>query len=310
MGDVAQSHIVVTGANGYLGRAIVALAVAQGHRVTKIVRSGAGDVVQDLALDGSDAALLKQIESADAVVHAASEMSSDWDLQERSTLPATRNICAFAKARGAHLVHISSIAVYDFAAIAQGDVVHERSPLEIAPEQRDGYMRAKLAQEEIIAEQCPQASVLRVGAIYGPSRIMNAHLGIGVGPVLLRLAAHGQIPLAHVDLTAQIALSAALKQAGGAVNVLDTDLPDRVRFIAALEKSGWPKLVIPLPWQVFSGIGALLAFWAGRPGLFKLPILHARMKPLGYDNSLMRSSFGDAERPSFEALMKRAMQDD
>jgi nucleoside-diphosphate-sugar epimerase len=310
MGDVSTQHIVVTGANGYLGRAIVALAQGQGHRVTKVVRSGNDGIAQDLAQNGADSTLLEQIKSPDAIIHAASEMSSDWALHERSSLPATKNVCAIAKALNAHLVLISSISVYDFAVIAQGDVVNENSPIETAPEQRDGYMRAKLAQEEIVATHTPEASVLRVGAIFGPNRIMNAHLGIGIGPLLMRLAARGQIPLAHVDLTAQVALNAAVEKISGAVNVLDTDLPDRIRFIAALGKSGWPKLVIPMPWQIFSTLGAALFFWKGRPGLLKRNVLHARMKPLASDNALMRATFGDGERPSFEQLMKRAMQDD
>ena len=310
MGDVAPLHIVVTGAAGYLGRAIVAVAEVRGHRVTRVVRGGDGGIAQDLAAKGATQTLTKRIESADAVIHAASEMTSDWAVHERSSLPAARNVCELAKALRAHLVQISSIVVYDYAALKSGDIVTENSPVETMPEQRDGYVRAKLAQEEIVAEQMPGASVLRVGAIYGQNRIMNAHLGIGIGPILLRLASSGQVPLAHVDLVARIAVSAAETTASGAVNVLDTDLPDRIRFIAALSASGWPKLVVPCPWQLFSALGSLLSFWTSRPGLLRRKVIHARMKPLGYDNTLMRSQFADAEMPFFEVLMKRAMRDD
>jgi nucleoside-diphosphate-sugar epimerase len=310
MGNVTAPHIVVTGAAGYLGRAIVTAAEAQGYHVTKIIRNGTDGIVQDLSADSANTALLAQIESADAIIHAASEMSSDWGLHQRSSLPATKNICALANALNAHLVLISSITVYDFAALSIGGIVTENTPIETAPELRDGYVRAKLEQENIAAAAVPNASVLRVGAIYGKDRVMNAHLGIGAGPVLLRLARRGQIPLSHVAYTSQIAVRAAVERTSGAVNVLDTDLPDRVRFLSALGKSGWPKLIIPMPWQIFAACGAVLSFWRKRPGLLRRKVLHARMKPLGYDNTLMRTVFGDDEQPSFETLMAQALQHD
>ncbi len=309
MGAVTGKHIVVTGAAGYLGRAIVSAAEARGHRVSAITRSGSESIVQDLAWTGAAETLAAKIQNADAVIHAASEMSGDWAVHERSSLPAMRTACALAERLDAHLVHISSIVVYDFAALNTGDIVNEETPIEIVPEQRDAYVRAKLAQEEIVAGESADASVLRVGAIYGPTRILNAHLGVGVGPVLLRLANRGQVPLAHVDMVAEIAVRAAETRASGAVNVLDTDLPDRVRFIETLSASGWPKLVIPLPWQVFSALGSALAFWRSRPGLLRKRVLHARMKPLGYDNAVIRAKFPDVTQPSFETLMKWAMRD-
>ncbi len=310
MGDIKPLHIVVTGAAGYLGRAIVAAAQARGHKVSAIVRSGTEGIVQDLASRDAAEQLAQQIESADCILHAASEMTGDFAVHERSSLPAMETICALSKTLTAHLVHISSIAVYDFESLAAGDIVTEHCLTEAQPNQRDGYVRAKLAQEEIVAHETPSASVLRVGAIYGPARIMNAHLGIGLGPILLRLAARGQVPLAHVDLVAKIALCAAEQKTQGAVNVLDNDLPDRIRFIKTLSASGWPKLVIPLPWQVFSVLGGMLPFWRGRPGLLQRKTLHARMKPLGYDNALMCAEFAANDAPRFEVLMKRAMRDD
>ena len=128
--------------------------------------------------------------------------------------------------------------------------------------------------------------------------------------MLLRLAARGQIPLAHVDLVAEIAVLAAEHRACEAVNVTDSDLPDRLRFITALRASGWPKIVIPMPWQIFSGLGAFLGWWSARPGLLRRKVLHARMKPLGYDNTLMRSHFNFEERPPFEMMMKQAIRNE
>ncbi|MGH1577963.1 NAD-dependent epimerase/dehydratase family protein [Planktotalea sp.] len=308
MGALKPLHIVVTGSAGYLGRAIVEAAETRGHHVSKIVRSGDSGIVQDLAETGAAERLAQEIGAADVVIHAASEMTSDWARHEASSLPAMQTVCAVSKALNAHLVHISSIAIYDFESLKAGSIVTEQSPIEPNPEQRDGYSHAKLAQEEIIADEMPNASVLRVGAIFGATRIMNAHLGIGLGPILLRLASRGQVPLAHIDLVAQSALNAAINKSSGAVNILDTDLPDRIRFIETLSASGWPKLVIPCPWQAFSVLSKLLAFWSSRPGLLRTKVLHARMKPLAYDNALMRASLVHEPEDSFEAKMTKAMR--
>lgn len=307
MGAVKPLHIVVSGAAGYLGRRIVAQAEARGHRVSALVRSGDG-LAQDLAAADAVERLRKQLSQADAVIHAASEMSGDFAVHQASSLPAMRNICALATELGAHLVHLSSIVIYDFTAIPEGETVTESSPIEHAPELRDGYVQAKLAQEEITADLCPSASVLRIGAVFGPERIMNAHLGIGVGPVLLRLADRGQIPLAHADMVAEIAVQAAETRASGAVNVIGSDLPDRIRFIEALAQSGWPKLVIPAPWKLFAAAAACLSIWKGRPGLLRRAVLHARMKPLAYANTLMTSTFAPQSDGRFAEQMREALQ--
>lgn len=310
MGDVNALHIVVTGAGGFLGRAICELAETRGHRVSRVVRSGEGDHLIDLAKPAAAADLTIQIGQADVVIHAASEMGGDWALHQRSSLPAMQTACDLAKGLGAHLVHISSIVVYDFMQVQEGGLVSETTQIELHPERRDGYVRAKLAQESIVAQSCPSASVLRIGALYGAGHVMNAHLGIGLGPVLLRLSARGQIPLAHITRAAQAALTAAERKSEGAVNILDDDLPDRIQFINALSASGWPKLIIPMPWQVFSAIGQVLAIVPKRPGLLRPPVLHARMKPLGFDTTLMSATLGDTPQPRFEKLLKQALRDD
>lgn len=310
MGAVTPLHIVVTGANGYLGRAICATAEQRGHRVSRIVRSGAGDIQQDLSAPDTFENLTHRIASADAIIHAASEMSSDWSLHQRSTLPAMHSVCQLAEHLDAHLVHISSIVVYDYLSCAKGECITEASPIELSPDTRDGYVQAKRAQEDIIAQHRPSASVLRVGAVYGPERLLNAHLGIGIGPILLRLSSGGQIPVAHIDMVSEITLRAAEQKAKGCVNVIDSDLPDRVRYINALSASGWPKLVLPMPWTFMDILARIAGVWSGRPGLLRRAVLHARMKPLAFDNALMNRVFGTVPAQSFETRMKEAMHHD
>lgn len=309
----AVNHIAVTGAGGFLGREIVRTALAQGLQVTAILRRapdadlGCEVVICDLAKTSAEA-LGAQLKGVQAIIHAAGEMSSDAALHARSTLPATQVICEVAAALGAHLVHVSSISIYDYQSVPEGGFVTEDTAVEACPEQRDGYVAAKLTQEALVAGICPDASVLRVGALLGPGRVWNAHLGIGLGPALLRLSARGQVPICHVRTGAQVAVQAATAGKSGAVNVLEHDLPTRTRFIEAHAKSGWPRLVVPVPWQIIGALGAALRPWSARPGLLRAPVLHARMKPLGYDTARLEAEFVLPKR-SFEWLMKEALRD-
>jgi len=307
----AVEHIVVTGARGFLGRTIVRRALAQGHQVTAIMRTapesdpGCTVLVHDLAQIEPDD-LAGKLQGATAIIHAAGEMTSDSARHARSTLPATRVVAKAAQTLGAHLVHISSISVYDYRAIDEGGFVSETSPIEPDPQTRDGYVAAKIDQEALIGTHCPDATVLRVGALYGAGRVWNAHLGPTLGPVLLRLSARGQIPLSHVDTCAAIAVQAASLRKSGAINVTDLDLPTRTRFLSAVTKSGWPKLIVPLPWKALLTLGGLLAPWRGRPGLLRAGVLHARIKPVGFDTTRLERSF-DVPPRSFEGQMKEAL---
>ena len=321
MGTVVQSdrpHLVVTGAGGFLGEAIIRAALARGLAVTGILRGPArwdASALPNLTLLTHDLAqtdvaqLAMHLDGADAIVHAAGEMSSDAERHARSTLPATQTVCQTAAQIGAHLVHISSISVYDYMQVDEGGFLNEDTPIERAPEARDGYVAAKLEQEAIVAQLCPEASVLRVGALLGPGRGWNAHLGIGAGPVLLQLAARGQVPVCDVRTCAEIAIQAALGKAPGAVNVLDKDLPTRTRFVEAFAKSGWPRLVVPVPWKLLDVAGRLLGPWAGRPGLLRRAVLHARIKPIGYDTARLEAGFDVPDR-SFGSAMREALRDD
>ena len=144
MGDVTPLHIVVTGAAGFLGSAIVATAKAHGHQVTSIVRKNGDGIAQDLAEVGAAETLATEIGKADAIIHAASEMSGDWDVHQRSSLPACKTVCTLANTLNAHLVHVSSIAIFDYEALPIGATIDEQSMIEPRPELRDGYARAKI----------------------------------------------------------------------------------------------------------------------------------------------------------------------
>lgn len=306
--------ILVTGAAGHVGQAAVTRAVQRGHTVRALVRGGAAPAARDkLTIIRADLAtddLTLALKGVDVVLHCAAAMQGDDTAMHRDTVAASeRLVTAAAQAGVGHVVLAGSIAVYGLAALPEGSVITEDSALETDLRHRDAYTRAKLAQEHVvIGGPCP-ATVLRLGAVWGPGQLWNAHIGVARGPVLIRLARDGQIPLAHIDRVAAALVAAAEKgpSAANPLNILDHDLPDRMRYLAALQAGGWPKLVLPVSWRILDRVAATMP-GTRRPGLLRAATLHARMKPVGWSAAAAEAALDLPPQPGFEALMTAALE--
>lgn len=310
---VRPRHILLTGAGGFLGRHVAALARARGHRLRRLVRSGEGEVTLDLATTDR-AALDTALDGIDIVIHIAASMSGEPARQDRDTRMASRRLfeALGRRNRPPRLVLLGSIAVHSADAALEGRVIDEDTPLEQRPETRDAYCAAKLDQETMARGAAGRRgialTVLRPGAIYGPGQTWNAHLGPALGSLLIRLGRDGQIPLIHVENCAEAILLAAEAQASGTYNLVDDDLPDRPRFVAAHARSGWPRLVLPLSWRLMLGAARLVDPLPGhRPGLLRPAVLRARMMPMRYSNARAKDALGWFPRIGFDEGMARAL---
>lgn len=313
--------LLITGASGYVGRATVAEARARGHAVLAVTRSENAvpvgwrndDGIEVLVCDLADGAGLDDAcARADVVLHLAASMSGGAAAHARDTLAATKRLLAAMPDRG-KLVHLSSIAVYDMARAAPGDLIAETSPLLDESSAADTYARAKLAQEVLVQKAAQDSglavTILRAGAVFGPGRLWNAHLGLRKRGVLFRMATQGEIPLAHVSTCAQALIAAAERPATGPINVLDEDLPDRRRYLKALRNG--PRLTLPLGWRwvlPVAGVASRLVGPERVPGLLHPAVLRARFLPVSYDNSRMREVLGLRQARGFEALMHAAQE--
>ena len=165
-------RILVTGASGFVGRALVEDLAAQGHRVRAAMRqpadifSRAVEVVavSDLARPLEWRSLLSDI---NAVVHLAgiAHITSGIaeDLYDRVNRAATAALAtAAARDRIERLIFVSSIR-------AQSGPACDHPLTEAdAPHPVDAYGRSKLAAEDAIrAAQLP-FTILRPALIYGP----------------------------------------------------------------------------------------------------------------------------------------------
>ncbi|MCP1167182.1 NAD-dependent epimerase/dehydratase family protein, partial [Limimaricola sp. ASW11-118] len=213
-----------------------------------------------------------------------------------------------AASAGARLVLVSSISVLGTAGLAPFARVDEDAPVEPRPEGRDAYARAKIAQERdaraIAARHGVPLRIVRPGAIFGPGRLWNAHMGLPLGPLTLGPRHAGELPLCWLRHAAQILVLAATVPQSNPVEVihaLDDDRPDRARFLTALGRRG-----LPLGWRGFDAAAGLLAPLAPRlPGLLRRETLRARLMPLRYDNARAHA-LGFRPEADFESAMAAA----
>lgn len=301
-------RLFITGAGSYVGHAAADAALRAGHEVVLHSRYGhprgapTGPGVSRVEGPLNDPGLSDRMAGSAAVLHVAGRMTgTEAEFQQDVVADSAALMRAAARAGVTRVVLAGSVSVY--GAGHPGAVITEDSPPEPRPDLRDAYTRAKLAQEQVMRDEADKArielSILRLGAIWGPGRLWSAHFGPTKGAVLIRIGRDGQVPLCEIDRAGE-ALVAAVTAPPCTLNILDDDLPDRVRFLNALSVSGWPRVILPLHWR-------LLDWLAGenpaRPGLLRRPTLRARMMPMGWDGRPAVDALNLAPQHTFEALM-------
>jgi nucleoside-diphosphate-sugar epimerase len=315
-------RLLITGAPGFLGQAVVAAALEAGRPVRALgrdrtaldaapwaARDGVETVAVDLAAADARAALAGALEGVDAVVHAAAALAGDDVAQRRDTVAPTETLIAAMTARPSppRLVLISSIAVYNYASVPAWSQIDETTPLEPEPMLRDAYCRAKLAQETAArrAAQTQGLAVraLRPGAIVGPGRLRTARLGWALGPLLVMPGGRAPIPVIAVRDCARLILSAAdappvrsdfpvLAGEGWfeAINLVGAEQPAQADYATTIRKAGWPKATARLPLGLAraparaSALGGLVLPGLVRrlPGALRIEAFDARFKPLRF----------------------------
>lgn len=158
-------RIAVTGAAGFVGRAVVAAARDRGWEVHPLVRRpGAGEraVAGERCWDVA-AGPLPDPPAVDAVVHCAASVTDATDPGPvwAANLHGTRHVVASFP--GVRLVHVSTASVYDPyrpTVLAREDA----APVARYP---TPYGASKAAAERLLAGR-PETVVLRPHAVYGP----------------------------------------------------------------------------------------------------------------------------------------------
>ncbi len=265
----AGPTVLVVGATGFMGRALVKRLVQNGMRVRALVRNMSGraewllhpevDMVKgDLADTTAVAAALDGIRH---VYHLARGCGPAWDDYLRRDVEPTRRLADLCGARGIGLYYTSSIAIYDGG--RAGDLITESTPPSHASMRLSAYARAKVANERLLAEmhreRCLNVVVFRPGIVIG-SGGNPRHPGVGAwpDPSTCRVWGGGRhrLPFVLVDDCADAMVRALHVPgiAGESFNLVGDASLSGHEYLDALERSAGIRVRRrPLPaWQLFA----------------------------------------------------------
>ena len=231
---------LVTGANGFVGRAVLRrLALEQGEIARAFVRPGGRDrcdATEIVEGDLSDpSTFTAALEGVDRVIHAGARVATTgaWEEFEAVNVEGTRALIAAGEAAGVgHFVHVSSLSVYDVP--ADNAAVDEDSPLESEAGDRGFYARSKLDADRVaqaaIARGAP-VTIVRPGLIFGPGRkVPLARRAVTAGPFRLVLGSRDYLmPMAFVDNVADALVLAS--QRAEAIGRIYTLVDEHVRQV-------------------------------------------------------------------------------
>ncbi len=251
--------VLVTGASGFIGSAVVASLLSHGQRDIRCFARRGSDHSRLETLKGRypDAGLEimvgnltcredagRALDAAEIVYHLAAGMRGSPADLFLNTVVTSRNLLeAAARARPKRIVLVSSFAVYGVAIVHAGHAVTERTPLEPHPERRDAYSYAKHRQERLFWDYHDSRGlplvVLRPGVVYGPGGpALSTRVGLRLPGLFLHLGGSNPLPLSFVDNCAAAIVLAGLSQGtdGEVYNVHDDDLPTCAEFLGRYKR--------------------------------------------------------------------------
>lgn len=287
-------RVFLTGATGFLGRALGAELRRQGHEVLAWVRSPAGaravlgEQVELVGVDGGEAALRGAIGRCDAVVNLAGEpVLARWTARRRAALRTSRIdltarlVSALVALSPRPRVLLSGSAV-GFYGDRGAERLTESSP------QGTGFLPELCAAWEGAARRAESAGLrvvlLRTGIVLGREggalarMLLPFRLGLGG-----RLGTgHQYMPWIHVEDWVRVVVFALTdERVRGALNVTAPEPPTNREFTRALARALGRPAPFPVPrlaLQALFGSGAniLLESQRARPArLLELGFAHA-----------------------------------
>jgi nucleoside-diphosphate-sugar epimerase len=226
----SSRRVMVAGATGVIGRALVPRLAEAGYEVVGTTRDphkrdllralGARPVVVD-ALDREALFSTLRAERPGVVIHQLTDLTGrDLAANARVRIEGTRNLVDAARAIGVERMIAQSIA---FAYAPGPGPATEDDPLDVdAPSPRRNTALGVRALEQAVAEM-PEGVVLRYGVLYGPGT-WYASIGLEADRVRRgeRAATSGVTSFVHVDDAARAAML-ALDWKPGIVNIVDDD---------------------------------------------------------------------------------------
>lgn len=245
--------ILVTGAAGFLGGALVRRLRERGDEVRVLVRRPVAWMQQDPGIQvvigdlGDPEAVAHAVGGVNTVFHVGAAMRGAPQDFAAGTIWGTKNVVASCVGHQVRrLVYVSSLSVLDHAGRDSRVPVSESSSVEPHPEKRGLYTQTKLEAERIVAaairDERLQAVIVRPGQIFGPGA--EGVTPNGVVAVAGRWIAVGSgrqtIPLVYVDDAVDALLLASTQPdvIGRCIHVVDPRASCQEEYLAAAARQG------------------------------------------------------------------------
>ena len=287
-------RVLVTGANGLVGSRLCRRLAQQGHQVLGVSRgerrcSGAFDYRSCELRDEAQVHAAFEGFRPEGVVHPAS--MTQVDLCEKdpavaftSNVLATARVALAARARGAHLVYVSTDYVFDGQAGPYGE--------EDVPNPRGVYALTKHMAEQAVRALAPSWAIARTAVVYGWPAAARLNFGAWLLAALekgepVRVFEDQYVSPSLADSVAAMLAELAVRRLDGVWHICGAEVVSRVAFGQALcEVFGLPSsLLVPVKLKDMNLAGP-------RPLHSGLKVDKARAhlaeKPLGLRESLER----------------------
>jgi predicted dehydrogenase/nucleoside-diphosphate-sugar epimerase len=291
--------VAVTGAGGFLGRAVVRSLRSRGLFVRALVRTAVPfdkriPDVEYIEVDLAQDELEPHLKGVGIIVHLAAETSGDKTLHERNTVIATRRLLQTSAALGIkRFVNISSIAVL---APGQRRSLSEDSPVDQSGEARGPYVWAKAEAEKEARRFGEGAGIcvktLRPGPLVDMEKLdAPGRLGRLLGSVFVAVGPRqAKLPVCDVKTMAKVIEHVVndFERCPDVLNVVELSAPTRRELVEHLVSSYPGTRVWWLPrWflRVLSGTLIAVQRLAGK----KQPLnVYAAFQSESYDTSRLQ----------------------
>ncbi len=278
------ASVLVTGATGFIGRALVQRLVDGGTAIRILTRQPPPAALAQHPLitvvrgDLADAAAVDQATAGIATVyHLGAAMSGPAESFDASTARGTGHIVESCVRHGVRrLVYMSSLAVIDAEAGQDGRPIDEHAALERFPAARGHYTRVKTAAEHTVRHAVETrrlpAVVLRPGEVVNAGRpLLTPGVAQRVGPFLVIIGdGQQQLPLVHLSDVVDALVSAAKPDvpAGAVFHLVDESGVTQNEIVAHAVTHGVRARVVHVPRGVVRAAAAVVETvcgWLGRP---------------------------------------------